>query len=62
MSTAPPEHGQLSLTHDALDQNDEDRALMDDANKEISRYSHMDRLVPSSHNVVTIAILKVIKG
>jgi transcription initiation factor TFIID subunit 2 len=41
------------------DQSPEDKDILEDAKKEIVRYKEMDRLVPSSHNVVTVAILKV---
>lgn len=39
--------------------NAEDANLLKQAVDEISRYRSMDRLIPSPHNVVTVAALEV---
>lgn len=59
ISTAPPEHGELLQMQARTDLSDEDINLLEQATTEIERYRTMDRLVPSSHNVVTIAALEV---
>lgn len=59
VSTAPPENGELLKTENKTDQNAEDVALMKSAIVEVERYRSMDRLIPSSHNVVTISALEV---
>jgi transcription initiation factor TFIID subunit 2 len=38
---------------------EDDREVLDLATAEIDRYREMDRLNPSSHNVISIAILEV---
>ncbi|EJD48509.1 hypothetical protein AURDEDRAFT_112948 [Auricularia subglabra TFB-10046 SS5] len=58
VSTAPPEYGELMQTQGRTDQNQEDVELLDQATAEVERYRTMDRLVPSSHNVVTVSVLE----
>jgi transcription initiation factor TFIID subunit 2 len=60
ISTVPPERGEFLPTASRSDQNDEDHELLRLARAEVERYRSMDRLVPSTHNVVTIAALEVI--
>ena len=59
VSTATPEHGELTRTEAKLDQNEEDVELLKSALTEVDRYRSMDRLIPSVHNVVTVAALEV---
>ena len=59
MSTAPPESGELLKNINKVDQSPEDISLLQTALSEVERYRSMDRLIPSSHNVVTIAALEV---
>ena len=42
-----------------MEQTTEDIELMHKAIAEVDRYRNMDRLIPSFHNVVTIAALEV---
>lgn len=58
MSTAPPERGELTRT-EKIDQTQEDVHLLQLALAEVERYRSMDRLIPSVHNVVTVAALEV---
>lgn len=59
VSTAPPETGELLKNVNKVDQSAEDVTLMKAAISEVERYRSMDRLIPSSHNVVTVAALEV---
>lgn len=59
MSTVPPERGELLPTEAPNEQNAEDVNLLKAAIAEVDRYRSMDRLIPSPHNVVTIAALEV---
>lgn len=61
VSTAVPEHGELTRTDTKPDQNEEDAHLLKAAIVEVERYRSMDRLIPSVHNVVTVAALEVSK-
>ncbi|KAF8527429.1 hypothetical protein BU17DRAFT_39590 [Hysterangium stoloniferum] len=58
ISTVPPERGEFLPTASRSDQNEEDHQLLRLARAEVERYRTMDRLVPSAHNVVTIAALE----
>ncbi|KAF8580130.1 hypothetical protein K439DRAFT_1648275 [Ramaria rubella] len=58
VSTVPPERGEFLPAESRSDQNAEDRELLRVARAEVERYRSMDRLVPSAHNVVTIAALE----
>ena len=55
---SPPERGELTAEA-RTEVNAEDKELLDQAVSEVERYRNMDRLVPSAHNVVTIAALEV---
>jgi transcription initiation factor TFIID subunit 2 len=55
---SPPERGELA-TEARTEVNGEEKDLLEQAVSEIVRYMNMDRLVPSAHNVVTIAALEV---
>lgn len=57
VSVAPPERGELLQT-ESKDYSEEDIRLMKDAVAEVDRYRSMDRLIPSPHNVVTVAALE----
>ena len=59
VSTVAPERGEFLPTQAHSDQNGEDRELLKVAQAEVERYRSMDRLVPSPHNVVTVAALEV---
>ncbi|KAI0323074.1 hypothetical protein OF83DRAFT_1234654 [Amylostereum chailletii] len=58
MSTAPPERGELLATHAPNEQSTEEAMLVQQALTEVDRYRNMDRLIPSPHNVVTVAALE----
>lgn len=49
----------MTQTETQIEQNAEDVDLMKQAIAEVDRYRNMDRLIPSYHNVVTIATLEV---
>ncbi|KZS93535.1 hypothetical protein SISNIDRAFT_441399 [Sistotremastrum niveocremeum HHB9708] len=54
----PPERGELVSDETRTEQSAEDRELLAAAVAEVDRYRSMDRLVPSTHNIVTIAALE----
>ncbi|KIY69351.1 hypothetical protein CYLTODRAFT_420749 [Cylindrobasidium torrendii FP15055 ss-10] len=58
VSTAPPERGELLPTETRTEHNEEDRKLLSSVSEEIERYLSMDRLIPSAHNIVTMAVLE----
>ncbi|KAF8665397.1 hypothetical protein AX16_000416 [Volvariella volvacea WC 439] len=58
LSTAPPERGELLPTEARVEQTPEDADLLQQILKEVERYRKMDRLIPSPHNIVTIAALE----
>ena len=58
VSTSPPERGELTKSEAKLDQNEEDIQLLEAAIAEVERYRSMDRLIPSFHNIVTVAALE----
>ena len=60
VSSVPPERGEFLPAESRSDQNAEDHELLRVARAEVERYRSMDRLVPSAHNVVTIAALEVV--
>ena len=55
----PPERGELLSTHSQIHQTEEEAGLVQQALTEVDRYRNMDRLIPSPHNVVTVAALEV---
>lgn len=59
ISTALPERGELFKTDIRTEQTPEDISLMQAAITEIERYRNMDRLIPSTNNVVNVACLEV---
>ncbi|KAI3622581.1 tata-binding protein associated factor taf2 [Moniliophthora roreri] len=58
VSTAAPERGELLPTEVRTEHNEEDKKLLDQTLVEIERYRSMDRLIPSVHNIVTVATLE----
>ena len=59
ISTSSPERGELLRTEPTVTQTVEDMELTQTAISEVERYRSMDRLIPSFHNVVTVAALEV---
>jgi transcription initiation factor TFIID subunit 2 len=59
LCTTAPERGELTQSETIVEQTAEDIELMHKAIAEVDRYRNMDRLIPSYHNVVTIAALEV---
>jgi transcription initiation factor TFIID subunit 2 len=59
VSTTPPERGELLTTEVRVEHNAEDVELVKQTMAEVDRYRSMDRLIPSPHNIVTIAALEV---
>jgi transcription initiation factor TFIID subunit 2 len=57
--TAAPERGELSQSEVTTELTGEDQDLLKQATEEVDRYRSMDRLIPSPHNIVTIAALEV---
>ncbi|TRM61550.1 hypothetical protein BD626DRAFT_570752 [Schizophyllum amplum] len=57
-STAAPERGELLPTEGRAELTAEDVDLLQQAIDEVERYRNMDRLIPSPHNVVTVAVLE----
>lgn len=58
VSTVPPEKSELSKSEARVEQSPEDVQLLQAAIAEVERYRSMDRLIPSVHNVVTVATLE----
>lgn len=59
LCTTAPERGELTQSETIVEQTSEDVELMQKALAEVDRYRNMDRLIPSYHNIVTIAALEV---
>jgi len=59
ISVAPPERGELLPTETRSDYSPEDVELVKQTRMEVDRYRSMDRLIPSPHNIVTVAALEV---
>lgn len=59
MSTAPPERGELLPSETRNEYSVEDMELVKQTRTEVDRYRSMDRLIPSPHNIVTVAALEV---
>lgn len=59
VSTAPPERGELLQYEPDTEQDAEDADLLQRSKAEVERYRSMDRLIPSAHNLVTVAALEV---
>ncbi|TFL06150.1 hypothetical protein BDV98DRAFT_558917 [Pterulicium gracile] len=58
VSTSPPERGELLPSEVRSQHTEEDANLVKLALQEVDRYRSMDRLIPSTHNIVTIAALE----
>ncbi|KAJ7750340.1 hypothetical protein B0H16DRAFT_1550372 [Mycena metata] len=58
VSTASPERGELLPSEVRTEYNEEDADLLKQSLAEVDRYRSMDRLIPSTHNNVTIAALE----
>ncbi|KAJ6623113.1 hypothetical protein B0H10DRAFT_2011228 [Mycena sp. CBHHK59/15] len=58
VSTASPERGELLPSEVRTEYNEEDADLLQQTLVEVDRYKSMDRLIPSTHNNVTIAALE----
>ena len=59
VSSIPPERGEFVATDSRPTMDPQDIELLKQALIEIRRYRSMDRLIPSIHNVVTIATVEV---
>jgi transcription initiation factor TFIID subunit 2 len=59
VSTASPERGELLTSEIQSEHNAEDSNLLKQIVAEVDRYRNMDRLIPSTHNSVTIAAMEV---
>ncbi|KAF5392476.1 hypothetical protein D9757_002262 [Collybiopsis confluens] len=59
VSTAAPERGELLPAEVRVEHTAEDQELLKQTLTEVDRYRSMDRLIPSVHNIVTIAALEV---
>lgn len=59
ISSVPPERGEFiaSDANPALDA--QDSHLLGDALSEVDRYRSMDRLIPTYHNIVSVAVIEV---
>lgn len=54
----PPERGEFT-TQSTPVHDTQDADLLKQALAEVDRYRSMDRLIPSYHNVVTVAVIEV---
>ena len=59
MSSVPPERGEFVTADTRPVMDVTDASLLQQAIAEIDRYRSMDRLIPSVHNVVSIATIEV---
>ncbi len=59
MSSRPPERGEFTSNDAGPVQEQEDVDLLNRALAEVDRYRSMDRLIPTYHNVVTVAVIEV---
>jgi transcription initiation factor TFIID subunit 2 len=59
VSTTAPERGELLPSEVRVEFTSEDEELLKQTLTEVDRYRSMDRLIPSVHNIVTIAALEV---
>ncbi|KAH9929687.1 uncharacterized protein B0H18DRAFT_995740 [Fomitopsis serialis] len=58
ISTVPPERGEFTAMDSQPVQDAQDADLLKQALAEVDRYRSMDRLIPTYHNVVTIAVVE----
>ena len=59
VSSLPPERGEFISNDSGLVQDPQDVELLRSAQSEVDRYRSMDRLIPTYHNVVTVAVIEV---
>ena len=59
ISTVPPERGEFIPIESQPVRDAQDVDLLKQALVEVDRYRSMDRLIPSYHNVVTVAVIEV---
>ncbi|KAI0639863.1 hypothetical protein C8Q77DRAFT_1083269 [Trametes polyzona] len=58
VSAVPPERGEFISTESGPVQDPQDAELLKQAISEVDRYRSMDRLIPTFHNVVTVAVIE----
>ncbi|KAI0660528.1 hypothetical protein C8Q70DRAFT_976084 [Cubamyces menziesii] len=58
VSTVPPERGEFISSESGPVQDPQDAELLKKALSEVDRYRSMDRLIPTFHNVVTVAVIE----
>ncbi|KAI0718881.1 hypothetical protein C8T65DRAFT_569811 [Cerioporus squamosus] len=58
VSSRPPERGELTSNEAGPMQEQDDIDLLNRALAEVDRYRSMDRLIPTYHNVVTVAVIE----
>ncbi|KAI0652328.1 hypothetical protein C8Q79DRAFT_937038 [Trametes meyenii] len=58
VSKQPPERGEFISSETGPVQDPQDTELLKKAISEVNRYRSMDRLIPTFHNVVTIAVIE----
>lgn len=59
VSAVPPERGEFISSDNGPSQDSQDAELLKLALSEVDRYRSMDRLIPTFHNVVTVAVIEV---
>ena len=59
VSTLLPERGEFISNDSGPVQDPQDMELLKSAISEVDRYRSMDRLIPTFHNVVTVAVIEV---
>lgn len=59
ISTVAPERGEFIAIDSQPAQDAQDADLLRQALAEVDRYRSMDRLIPTYHNVVTVAVIEV---
>ncbi|KAI0375461.1 hypothetical protein BV20DRAFT_960622 [Pilatotrama ljubarskyi] len=58
VSAIPPERGEFIASESGPLQDPQDAELLKKALSEVDRYRSMDRLIPTFHNVVTVAVIE----
>ncbi|PCH34126.1 hypothetical protein WOLCODRAFT_130217 [Wolfiporia cocos MD-104 SS10] len=58
ISAVPPERGEFIATDTQVKPDEEDASLLKQALEEVDRYRSMDRLIPTYHNAVTVAVVE----
>ena len=59
VSTLLPERGEFTSNDVATTQDPQDMVVLKAAISEVDRYRSMDRLIPTFHNAVTVAVIEV---